>query len=100
MFYDQLRPVKALLNNATISVKIAEPITAHTIGNGLPSMVMVKISGNPNFPAIHKPIYAPIKPTMMDTRHPPKSYPARACPIEPQMAAISKRTKNPISVIV
>src|SRR5689334_9202224 len=65
------RPVKALRNNAIINVKIAEPITAHTTGKGLPSIEIEKISGKPNLPAIHKPIYAAIKPTIIDTRHPP-----------------------------
>lgn len=73
---------------------------AQIIGKGLPSILMVKNSGNPIFLAIHMPRYAPIKPTIIDTRHPPRSYPANDCPIAPQIAAIASRTKNPISVMV
>ena len=72
-FYNLSRPIKALRSSATISAKIAEPITDQTIGNGFPSIVIANISGKPNLPAIHIPIYAPIKPTIIETRHPPKS---------------------------
>ena len=65
--------MNALRNNATMRVKIADPITAQTTGKGLPSIEISKIFGKPNLPASHKPIYAPIKPTTIDTRHPPKS---------------------------
>lgn len=95
-----LGPTNAFRSKAIISVNIAEPITAHTIGKGLPSILMVKNSGSPIFPAIHKPRYAPTKPTMIETRHPPKLYPANDWPIAPHIAAIASRTKNPISVMV
>src|SRR5687767_9608092 len=36
----------------------------------------------------------------METRHPPRSYPASDCPIAPQMAAINSRSKNPSMVMV
>jgi len=70
------------------------------MGKGLPSILIVKNSGSPIFPASHIPRYAPINPTIIDTRHPPRSYPANDCPIAPQIAAIASRTKNPISVMV
>lgn len=95
-----MRPTNALRRSATSRVNIAEPITAHTTGNGLPSILIVKIFGRPIFAAIHKPIYAPTNPTMIDTRQPPKSYPANDCPIEPHIAAIISRTRNPINVVI
>ncbi len=49
-------PTKAFRNRATMNVKIAEPITAHIIGNGFPSMVISKKCGSPIFPATHSPI--------------------------------------------
>lgn len=70
--YNQLRPVKARRNKATINVKIAEPITAHTTGKGFPSIEISKMAGKPNLPAMYIPMYAPIKPTTIDTRQPPK----------------------------
>ena len=82
-----------------MKVKIAEPITAHIIGNGLPSIDISKKCGSPIFPASHNPMYAPINPTTIETRQPPKSYPAIDWPIPPQIAAINKSTKKPMSVI-
>ena len=75
---DQYRvpPATARRINPTINVNTAEPMTAQTIGKGLPSMLIVKNSGNPSLPESHMPMYAPIKPTMIDTRQPPKLYPA------------------------
>ena len=66
-------PVKSRRKSATINVNTAEPIIAQTTGNGLPSILIVKNSGKAKRPAIYKPIYAPINPTTMETRHPPKS---------------------------
>jgi len=88
------RRIKAMTN-----VNRAAPITDHTIGKGFPCIVMVKNSGKPNRPAIHIPMYAPMNPTMIETRHPPKLYPARDWPIPPHIAAINKSTRNPNNVM-
>jgi hypothetical protein len=91
--------MNTLLSNPIISVKIAEPITDHITGKGFPWIEISKKGGKPNFPATHMPMYAPIKPTTIDTRHPPKLYPAIDWPTAPQTAAINKSNKNPKSVI-
>jgi hypothetical protein len=50
------RPVNTLRNKAITKVNIAEPITAHTMGKDLPSIVISKKCGNPIFDASHKPM--------------------------------------------
>jgi len=62
-----------LLIKATIKVNTAEPITDQMIGKVFPPILMAKISGKPNLPASHRPMYAPINPTTIDTRQPPRS---------------------------
>ena len=68
-----LLPKTAPRSSPTINVKIAEPIIAHTMGNRLPPTVTAKISGRPNLAASHIPIYAPMNPTTIETRQPPRS---------------------------
>lgn len=53
-FYDF--PVKALLSKAIINVNMADPIMAHIIGKGFPSIFTVKKSGKPNFAASQRPM--------------------------------------------
>src|SRR5690606_37929633 len=54
--HQYLVPPIALRIKAMISVKTVEPMTAHRIGNRLPSTFIVKSSGMPNLPDSHKPI--------------------------------------------
>lgn len=89
-----LLPKTAPRSSPTINVKIAEPIIAHTMGNRLPPTVTAKISGRLNLAASHIPIYAPMNPTTIETRQPPRSQPAKDCPMPPQMAAIMSRISN------
>ena len=86
-------------SKAIIKVKTADPIIAHTMGNGFPSIVIAKKPGRSILAAIQTPIYAPIYPTTIETRQPPKLYPAIDCPMPPQIAAINKSKRNPKSVI-
>lgn len=88
-------PTNVLLKRATINVKRAEPIIAHKMGKGFPSIFTTNNSGKATSPAIHRPMYAPMKPTTIETRQPPTLYPAMAWPIPPQIAAINKSRRNP-----
>jgi hypothetical protein len=99
-FYHLLPPATPFRMRATMKVSTADPTIDQIIGKVFPPTLMANISGRPNFPAIHIPIYAPIKPTTIETRHPPRSNPASAWPTEPQTAAIIRSTSNSVSVIV
>src|SRR5690349_3618844 len=68
-----------------------------TTGNGWRSIVTAKTSGSPIFFAIQVPRSAPMKPTATETRQPPRVPPAIARPIAPQIAAITSRTRRPVS---
>src|SRR5262245_46906174 len=77
-----------------MATKMAEPRIDQTMGNRSPPMLTAKSSGKPIAPASQLPSKAPIKPRAMDTRQPPRLYPAIACPTEPQIPATSNKIKK------
>ena len=54
------------------ATKSAEPMIDQTIGKRVPPIFIANSSGSPNERASHAPISAPINPSAMATRHPPR----------------------------
>src|SRR5215510_14181117 len=64
-------------------------------------MLTRKISGKPSQPATSVPSIAPIKPSAIEAKHPPRSYPTIACPIAPHIPATNSNTKSdPIDILL
>jgi len=62
-------------------------------------MWIVSTSGKLSSLANHKPISAPIKPTMAETRQPPTDTPTKAWAMAPQMAATNNNKRKSRIVI-
>ena len=77
-----------------IATKSAAPIIDQTIGKGLPPILTAKSSGKPIAPASQLPNSAPMKPKAIETRQPPRLYPAIACPTAPQRPATNNKINN------
>src|SRR5215471_13251736 len=73
---------------------MAEPKIAQMIGNLLPSMLTRNISGKPSQLAISVPSIAPMKPSAIEAKHPPRSYPTIDCPIAPHIPDTSSNIKS------
>jgi hypothetical protein len=87
------------VNNPNTPAKIAEPTIDQKTGKVSPPTVTGSGSGSPSWRLIHIPRKAPIKPTTMETKQPPRSYPARDWPNAPATAAITSKIINPNKVI-
>ncbi len=59
-------------------------------GNGAPATRIIKGSGNPILREIQEPSNAPMKPSAIETRQPPRVPPAIARPMAPATAAIRR----------
>jgi hypothetical protein len=86
------------VSNPIMATKIVAPMIDQMIGNLVPPMSSAKSSGSLSERASHMPIIAPMKPSAMETRQPPREKPLMACPSEPHNPAI--RSKITISTQV
>src|SRR5215475_1765196 len=63
-------------------------------------MLTRKISGRPSQPATNVPNNAPINPSAIEAKHPPRSYPTIDCPIAPHIPATNSNIKSdPIDIL-
>jgi hypothetical protein len=86
-----------------IATKSAEPMIDQMMGNPLPFIRTESNSsksGNPSLCANSVPSSAPMNPSAIETRQPPRLYPAMACPIAPQIPATKKRISHDIKSIL
>ena len=72
-------------------LKITAPRIDQINGYFIPRIIGDQISGRSNSLPIQVPIIAPIKPTIAERIHPPRSNPTNLRAIEPVMAAIINR---------
>ena len=72
-------------------MKITAPRIDQINGYLIPRIIGDQISGRSNSLQIQVPIIAPIKPTIAERMHPPRSNPTNLRAIEPVIAAIINR---------
>src|SRR5215470_13795200 len=64
-------------------------------------MLTRKISGRPSQPATNVPNNAPMNPSAIEAKHPPRSYPTIDCPIAPHIPATNSNIKSdPIDILL
>jgi hypothetical protein len=85
--------------NPMMATKIVAPMIDQMMGNVVSPILSVYSSGSFNWRASHMPMIAPMKPSAMETRQPPREKPLMACPNAPQIPATRSRINKSIQVI-
>ena len=77
-----------------IATNRAAPMMDHSTGKGCPPTVTMKGSGSLSDRATQGPRRAPMKPRAIEAISPPRTPPAMAFPMAPQIAAITMRRRS------